>query len=272
MFNFFRKKTPLILLNNPGTTHIIENKNFGEINLVDMLYFSLKAENYRVKNKGDYVYMPDSGLQLLPKFVNSQLSDSNSGTILTTVTIQFHHSKKFPGGSFEFIHGFGLDFQAAIKKGFSDWCVAEYLVLHETFANVEPRLTHLVVPHQDNIGNRRIVLGPITYLADPVVHHSKENLESLDTSENQDHPAGCPCCLLTNTFETFKPWIEESLGFAAFRFFISRSKKGEFDADCRINGIDIPEGREALINYAKTWSGTDLEFRKQYIVVRSEIN
>ena len=41
------------------------------------------------------------------------------------------------------------------------------------------------------------------------------------------------------------------------------------DADCRVNGEDWDGALESLKNYAATWQGDGMMFRKQYIIIRN---
>ena len=86
-------------------------------------------------------------------------------------------------------------------------------------------------------------------------------------SGQAEHPF-CPCCLLTNTFETFEPLIESDR-FFAIRLLAMRNGDGSARADCRVNGEDWEAGQQALCDYAGTWPDAGFEVRKQYVVVQT---
>jgi len=50
---------------------------------------------------------------------------------------------------------------------------------------------------------------------------------------------------------------------------VSRDTEGHIEADCRVNGVDRPEGAAALMRYAKTWPDRGFEYRKQYVGIQT---
>jgi hypothetical protein len=66
--------------------------------------------------------------------------------------------------------------------------------------------------------------------------------------------------------------LEEKIsdgGFYGIRLFAMRGSEGESEADCRVNGLDWEEGKQALVKYVNTWPDLGVEFRKQYIVLQN---
>jgi hypothetical protein len=57
--------------------------------------------------------------------------------------------------------------------------------------------------------------------------------------------------------------------FHAIRLFVSRDEEGHVEADCRLNGIERPEGAAALIRYAQSWPDRGFEYRKQYVCIQT---
>ena len=53
------------------------------------------------------------------------------------------------------------------------------------------------------------------------------------------------------------------------RLFATRNAEGVTQADCRINGIDWPPGVAALLKYVATWPDRGLEYRKQFVAIRT---
>ena len=45
--------------------------------------------------------------------------------------------------------------------------------------------------------------------------------------------------------------------------------EGRIEADCRVNGVDRPEGAAALVRYAQTWPDRGFEYRKQYVCIQT---
>jgi len=82
-----------------------------------------------------------------------------------------------------------------------------------------------------------------------------------------EHPF-CPCCLFTGSFRAFEKVLRDR-EFHGIRMFVLRDANGHIEADCRVNGIDWPEGAAALVNYAKDWPDRGTEYRKQYIVIQT---
>ena len=82
------------------------------------------------------------------------------------------------------------------------------------------------------------------------------------------HGEFCECCPFTRSMEAFEPLIKSQENYA-IRIFASRDDEGETDADCRVNGEDWDGALESLKNYAATWQGSGMMFRKQYIIIRN---
>ena len=61
----------------------------------------------------------------------------------------------------------------------------------------------------------------------------------------------------------------EGDAFYGLRLYAARDENGEPQADCRINGEDWEPGKEALRDYAGTWTPAGYEFRKQYVVLQT---
>jgi hypothetical protein len=113
--------------------------------------------------------------------------------------------------------------------------------------------------------HRRAILGPVSHMkANPAATKSATARNAAEDAEQHEF---CPCCLLTRSFDAFKPLLE-SHGFYAMRLFAARNESGDAMADCRVNGEDWPDGVPALQKYVTTWSASGFEFRKQYVVLQ----
>jgi hypothetical protein len=115
----------------------------------------------------------------------------------------------------------------------------------------------MTVPARDGKPERtrRAVLGPCTHFA------------ATPPGASDEHPF-CPCCLLTNSFETFEELFEAD-AFYGLRLLALRNGEGQPAADCRINGDDWEKGAQALRNYVGTWPHGGFEMRKQYVVLQT---
>ena len=76
---------------------------------------------------------------------------------------------------------------------------------------------------------------------------------------------------LTETLRQFGSprMLIKSDHFYGLRLFACRDENDDAMADCRVNGEDWEEGKEALCAYVNTWPQAGVEFRKQYVVVQS---
>ncbi|MCX7219465.1 MAG: DUF6348 family protein, partial [Burkholderiales bacterium] len=61
----------------------------------------------------------------------------------------------------------------------------------------------------------------------------------------------------------------QSQEFLGLRMFVSRDNQGKLAVDCRVNGEDFDGVQQSLTQYAGNWPQRGLEFRKQYLVMRS---
>jgi hypothetical protein len=112
--------------------------------------------------------------------------------------------------------------------------------------------------------SRRAVLGPAAHFR----QRQPEKSEWRDESGEKKQHDFCPCCLLTNSIDAFKPMLESD-GFYAIRFYAARDGDGQPQADCRVNGEDFEAGKQALLKYVEKWPAAGVEFRKQYVVLQN---
>jgi hypothetical protein len=73
--------------------------------------------------------------------------------------------------------------------------------------------------------------------------------------------------ILVYDADTFRSLCEVNQ-YLAIRLFVSRDYDGSVRAECRINGEYFPEWNKPLIEYAKTWPKSGLEWRKQLLVIQ----
>lgn len=198
----------------------------------------------------------DSGLCLCLQPQEGQaLSDAR---FRCCVRIQCWHALLFPEGLTEFQHALGSDTGSASEAALKQWLTIDYPVLQQALKQ-QPDLTVIELPLAGSSATeplyRQIILGPVAHLA------------SLPAKRKEDHPF-CPCCLISESMEAFHELLQspQPLGI---RFFVSRDQQGQLAVDCRVNGVDFPAAQPALLAYAEKWQPRGLEFRKQYVLVRT---
>jgi hypothetical protein len=193
-----------------------------------------------------------------------QLKDGGFHSVTTITTI---HPEFAPNGIFEFQHATGDNATAAICRGFEEWAQLDLAVLIDAELDKPKRCTafEMTFPPRDGAAplNRRAMLGPVKHFVKAL-----PGTPAVDrTSEEQDHPF-CPCCLLTNTFKGFLPFIEAD-GFFGIQMVAVRDESGSPQADCRVNGQDWEAGKQALREYVDRWPQAGYELRKQYVVLQN---
>jgi hypothetical protein len=177
-------------------------------------------------------------------------------TIRVVGRITAHHPEAFPDGLSEFLHCQGATAAEALASALGTWADSDLVALLDAARLDPPLCTRLEL--KGDAAMRRISLGPVVHLA---------TKPAPETSEGEAHDPLCPCCLLTNSFEALRPEIERE-GTIGIRLFAALSDD-EPSADCRINGADFEPGASALATWAGSWPPRGIEYRKQYVIVRS---
>ncbi|SDY41136.1 hypothetical protein SAMN04487939_10219 [Lysobacter sp. yr284] len=235
-----------------------------------------------------WIEIGDDGLFAFPQLVD--FTELDGGTIRTASTVQCNHPRLFPQGLFEYQHATGETFDDSVKRGFEQWARTDLLALLDA-ARAEPEACmtmRMEFGGEDGAPRRarRIVFGPVASFgraqqaaADAARDGGGAAARNADGEETDACAAGedgqahgfCPCCLLTNSLDAFRPLLEDQ-GLFALRLFASRDHQdGECQADCRVNGEDWPQGLDGLRDYAARWPsapGQTIEFRKQYVIVQ----
>jgi len=232
------------------------------LDMVELLERVLLSHGYRTKRYQSWLVESQSGMTLAPRLVSFQPLDDMGASSCTT--IECRHGEKIPDGVFDYQHATGGSFEASVLDGFEKWVQLDLAPLVDSFRAKPVDCTTLEMdfPASDARPalSRQAIMGP-------VMAASAEELEARD---DEEHSPGCPCCLLTNSFEAFRELVEAE-GFFAIRLFAMRNQDGSFAADCRVNGEDWDAGEQALVAYAKTWPGEGFEFRKQYVVLHTKV-
>ena len=199
-----------------------------------------------------------NGLIARPQFVELQPRDD--GLVRTATTVELNHPELCPIGTFEFQHSFGSNLDDALQKGFASWAEIDLPVFMDALRD-EPQTCSLMVKECPANASfpartRQIILGPPMHTV------------AREVSERGEAHDFCPCCLLTNCIDAFLEKIEGDR-FYGIRLFAARNADGTAEADCRIDGVDWPPGKAALLKYAATWPARGFEFRKQFVAIRT---
>ncbi len=224
--------------------------------LATSLAATLKALGHEATARGDWVEFGE--FSLLPQVVNVEPME-NSG-VKTQSTIQVAHASLFRAGIFEYQHSSGTDIRDSFAKGFKSWADLDLPVFLD--AQRARPATCMVMEMKPGVESksvlppdRRVIFGP-----------------TLQMAQNPEVIAGehdfCPCCLFTNSIDAFDDLLRDG-NFYGVRLFVSRENTGLIKADCRVNGVDRPEGTAALKRYARTWPDRGFEYRKQYVCIQT---
>ncbi len=216
----------------------------------------LDAEGFRPRVEGTRVLL-HSGIVLGAEVMEVvQTGEHRVRTMTRTVA---SHDRCFPQALPEFQHAPGETVEQALTEGFRAWARMDLVTLEDATRDKPRDCAVMEVPASLCApGHRRqILLGPVAHVVS-----KPENAPGPD-----DHPF-CPCCLITSSLQAFEP-VFRADSVAGIRLFASRAADGTLAADCRVNGETFPAGEAPLVEYARSWPQRGLEFRKQYVIVRS---
>lgn len=254
-----QNKPPELSPDNPGTGHVFKtafsdgDKTWEEkINLVACLAEVLDEGHPDYSLHESWIVLSND-IIFQPQIVS--LDPLEDGGVSTATTIEIAHGKKIPKGIFEYQHATGDTIKESVIKGFKGWLQMDLAAIIDAVSDTITECSSLKMRFPDRENDRVVLLGPIMYYAE----------EDIDIEE--EHPF-CRCCLFTNNFKAFEKLIADD-DIYGIRFFAARDQNGQIEADCRINGIDFEAGKKALIAYGSTWPDRGLEFRKQYVVMKS---
>lgn len=256
--------------NNPAHDGIItltwqtESGESGEdvINVALLLQEKLAENHIPTEIVDEYwLYQPDTGYYFLPALWDFELND---GSFSSASTIQIHHKELFPNGIFEYQYSFGgrETLNEALLSGFDTWLKTDWETLWDAACPDEANHLYLNMDFADEALKRLVLLGSVGFY--PAPNENEEDEASYET-----HGEFCECCLFTQSLQAFEPLLKSAENYA-IRIFVSRDDEGEYNADCRVNGEDWADALDSLKNYAKTWAGEGMAFRKQYIIIRNQ--
>jgi len=239
-----------------GDSRHAEGPPLDEGELLEALLHVLREERHEGKRVGHELWLP-SGLRLRPELLETvQLGPAHFRTF-TRITAT--HPQVFPAGLPEFQHAAGNSVLASLRDGFNTWARMDLVTLEDAL-RAQPRDCTVMdmkfpLPSGREL-HRQVLLGPVGHLA-----------AAPERAGADEHPF-CPCCLLSSSLEAFQEPLRTER-FVGIRLFASRDAHGQVGADCRINGEPFEPGAQKLAEYVGTWPDRGLEFRKQYVVVRT---
>jgi hypothetical protein len=236
-------------------------KRSEHLNLINVAQRVLVEQSHKVIAHDTWLELQGWGLVIRP--VLEQIKPLQNGGAQTVTTIDVRHQAFNVDRVFEYQHSTGDSVEDSVAKGFDDWAKMDLVALLESLRPTpeECMMMEMKFPARDGVPqrHRRAILGPVA--------HYCQHPRPQRTDREDDHDF-CPCCLLTKSFNAFKRQLEDDK-FYGIRLFAMRSENGAAGADCRVNGKEWEAGKEALRQYVGTWSDAGVEFRKQYVVIRS---
>ncbi len=265
MLSWFKTKTPRLSETNPGKSFSIRT-SFArgeltwteEVDLVTCLAGVLKSLGYRFRTHDEWLQL-ECGIILQPRFVHLQPVEPTG--VKTTSTVEASHPFAFPDGLFEYQFSQGKDLTNSFRQGFEGWAEFDLPVLLDLLRMTPKNCTHLTANYplagSTNSLERRVIFGP-----------PGEIVANRVTPEQEDEHPFCPCCLFTNSIDSFKKFLETDAPYG-IRLLAARYESGNSEADCRVNGSDWQEGQNALMRYIETWPQRGFELRKQYVVIQT---
>jgi hypothetical protein len=233
--------------------------------VVQLAALVLEQRGHSVRRHETWLEYPGSKFLFRPRL--TELHQLKDGGFRSVSTVTTSHPELAPNGIFEYQHATGNSVIDAVCRGFDDWTQLDFVVLIDAERDKAEHCTTFEMKYPPREGmaplNRRALLGPVVHF----VQGSPGTAALEGGPKEEDHPF-CPCCLLTNTFEAFRPLVEAD-GFFGIRLVAVRDETGSPQADCRVNGEDWDAGARALRDYVNRWPQSGYELRKQYVVVQN---
>jgi Family of unknown function (DUF6348) len=233
-----------------------------EVDLVALAATTLARYGHAVERGSGWLHHAESGFAIVPRIV--AVEPLPDGGVSTMTTIQVNHPALSRDGVFEYQHATGDGLGQAISSGFAQWAELDFVPLLDALQREAKSCPTMEMAFPERNGRRarkrRAVLGP-------VVRMGQQPRPDLAGDQDDGH-CFCPCCLLTKSFDAFRPFVEGD-AFYCLRLFAFRGENGTPGADCRVNGEDFEGGAQALREYAKSWPPAGIEYRKQLVILQT---
>ncbi|PXX43737.1 DUF6348 family protein [Undibacterium pigrum] len=240
----------------PVTMPVFANLNI-DAGLTLALSEVLTAEAIKLTWQDNYLALEDGLMLAVERVETVTLAEDKFRTCTRIYAI---HASYFPQGLSEYQHAMGATESEAVLEGLRTWVKMDLLVLQDAIREQPLNCTVIEMNTSAETAEeksfRQVILGPVAHLASLPAPKKKE-----------EHPF-CPCCLFTESMPAFHDLLQTS-DFIGIRLFASRDNEGKLAADCRVNGEDFLPAVEHLKLYAEKWPERGLEFRKQYVVIKT---
>jgi len=245
----------------PSTALAVTMPVFANLNIDAGLTLTLSeiltAEAIKLTWQDNYLALEDGLMLAVERVETVALAEDK---FRTCTRIYASHASYIPQGLSEYQHAMGATESEAVHEGLRTWAKMDLLVLQDAIREQPLNCTVIEMntsaESEEDKNFRQVILGPVAHLASMPAPKKKE-----------EHPF-CPCCLFTESMPAFHDLLQTS-DFIGIRLFASRDNEGKLAADCRVNGEDFLPAVEHLKQYAEKWPERGLEFRKQYVVIKT---
>lgn len=172
------------------------------------------------------------------------------------VEIAIRSPTLFDSSAYEYSYGGGLVDQAAHEAAMSNWIAFDFPVLVQAASGREAGCQIMKMARNANngiaSGTWQIYAGPMAYLA----------------GDSGEQPC-CRDCLFTMSLPALLPLMARPKSFA-LKLVAAKDEDGTTNADCRLNGEDVPEAMETIARAAKGWpAAKGLQLRRQYLYFKA---
>lgn len=223
--------------------------------LFQILSNALLSYGFVTNRIENWLVHEETGFLFAPELLYIEPSENN---VSTGSVVHSYHADLFPDAIFEYqYYSFENDAVQSLTEGFKLWIETDLLLLMNALKQDNHDFMTMTIDKEDGKPTK-LLFGDVAQMG------------NSNHSDSHDEDGFCPCCLFTNSIDAFQPLLNDNKNHAIRLFAYKNTEKGDIDADCRVNGEEFEEAKPALINYAKTWQGKDMIFRKQYMLILNQ--